>query len=48
MVRKVRLITDVTSMAIKEEEMVGTCRLTRTNSLKQGAMWHVDTFAGQR
>jgi hypothetical protein len=36
--RKVRPITDVTSIALGKEEMA----VRVPNSLKEGAMWHVD------
>jgi hypothetical protein len=43
--RKARPITDVTSTALNEKEMVA-CRLFRTNSLKGGVMWHIDPLLG--
>jgi hypothetical protein len=38
--RKARPITDVTSTALGKEEMAVP------NSLKEGAMWHVDPLLG--
>jgi hypothetical protein len=41
----VRLITEVASTAL-EKEWQYACRLFGTNSLKEGAMWHVDPLLG--
>jgi hypothetical protein len=42
----VRTITDVTSTAIREEEMAVRCRLFGTNILKEGGILHVDLVLG--
>jgi hypothetical protein len=44
--RKARPITDVTNTGLGKEEMAYACRLFRTNSFKDGAMWHVGPLLG--
>jgi hypothetical protein len=42
----VRPIADVTSIAPRNRKMAVLCKLFGTNSLKEGAMWHVDLLIG--
>jgi hypothetical protein len=39
-------ITDVTSIALRNEEMAACLRLFRMNSLKEGEIWHIDLLLG--
>jgi hypothetical protein len=44
--RKVRPITDATSTALEKKKWRYACRLFGTNSLKEGAMGHIDPLPG--
>jgi hypothetical protein len=44
--RKARPVTDVTHSPQKKNKWQYACRLLRTNSLKEEAMWHIDLLLG--
>jgi hypothetical protein len=44
--RKARPITDVENTALGKEETAVRLWTIRDDSLKEGAMWHVDTLLG--